>query len=169
MLSERMSEALNDQINAEMYSAYLYLSMSAYLASTGMKGATNWFYIQAQEEMIHTQKIYEYLISRGNRVILKAIDEPPSNFKSTLNTFEEALAHEQKVTALINDLVTVATEEKDHATEIFLQWFVTEQIEEEETAADVIDQLKLAGEVGPGMFMMDRELAARVFNPPQTA
>ena len=163
-----MTEALNNQINAEMYSSYLYLSMSAYLADKGVKGGSQWFYVQAKEEMLHTEKLYNYVISQGSRITLKSIDAPPSEFDSLLNTFEKALAHEKKVTGLINDLVTLAVKEKDHATEIFLQWFVTEQIEEEENATDIIGQLRLAGEVGPGMFMMDRELAARAFVPAQT-
>lgn len=166
MIDPKMTEALCSQINAEMYSAYLYLSMSSYASFSGLKGGANWFAIQAREEMTHAQKLYDYVNSQGERVVLDAIEKPPSEFTSLLNAFEETLAHEQKVTSLINALADLAVEQKDHATAIFLQWFVTEQIEEEESAKELIDRLKLAGDSGSGLFMIDKELSARVFTPP---
>ena len=166
MISDRMCEALNEQINAELYSSYLYLSMSAQFAHAGLKGGANWFHVQAQEEMLHVQRIYDYLLGQGGRIVLTAIEAPPAEFGTPLQVFGLALEHEQKVTALINRLLCVAEEEKDRATEIFLHWFVTEQVEEEENAKDIIDRLKLAGDNGPGLFMVDSELAARVFVQP---
>ncbi len=166
MSGNSMTDAINRQINAEMYSAYLYLSMSSYASHTGLQGTANWFRCQAQEEMVHAQKLYDYVNSRGNHVELAAIDGPPTDFQSLRQMFEDTLAHEKKVTAMIHSLVDQAAEEKDHATEIFLQWFVTEQVEEEETAQAVLDRLKLAGDSGSGLFMVDNELAARVFTPP---
>lgn len=166
MISESMTQAINSQINAEIYSAYLYLGMSAYSTSQGLKGAANWFFVQSQEEMVHAQKFYNYIHSQSGRVLLQSIEQPPADYKSLLHAFEETLAHEKKVTALINGLVDQAGKESDHATEVFLQWFVTEQVEEEESASDVVDRLKLAGDAGAGLFMVDNELAARIFSPP---
>jgi len=166
MISETMAEALNKQVNAEWYSAYLYQSMSAYATAEGLNGAANWLSCQAKEEMMHGMKIYDYLNSVGARVVLTAIDQPPTDFESVRDIFEQTLAHEQKVTALINGLANLARDERDHATEIFLQWFVTEQIEEEENANDILSNLKLAGNEGGGLFMIDKELATRVFTPP---
>lgn len=166
MISEKTVEALNSQINAELFSAYLYLSMSAYSESVGLKGAANWFFVQAQEEMAHAQRFYNYVNSQGGRVILQAIEQPASEFNSLLHAFEETLEHEKKVTALINGLVDLASGESDHATAIMLQWFVSEQVEEEESAGEIIDRLRLAGETGAGLFMVDNELATRVFTPP---
>lgn len=166
MISESMAKAINNQINAELYSAYLYLSMSAYTASEGLPGTANWLYIQAQEEMTHAMRFYAYLNRVGARVELAAIAEPPRDFESPVHIYEEVLTHERKVTALINDLVNLAREERDHATEIELQWFVTEQVEEEENANDILAQFKLAGATGGGLFMIDRELGTRVFTPP---
>jgi ferritin len=169
MITEEMSEALSRQINAEFYSAYLYMSMASYSNAMSLKGAANWFYIQAQEEMAHTKKMYDYIESQGSRPALYAIDQPPSDFKSLLHAFEETLAHEKMVTGRIADLANLAHDEKDHATQIFLQWFVTEQVEEEETAQGIVDRLKLAGDSGPGLFMVDGELAARVLTVPAGA
>ncbi len=169
MISDKMTTALNKQINAELYSAYLYMSMSADALHGGLKGAANWFRVQAQEEMVHAQKFYDYVNTQGARVVLAAIDGPPDKFKSLQNMFEEALKHEQKVTSLIHKLASMAKAEDDHATGNFLQWFVTEQVEEEENARDVLDKIKLAGGPGPGLFMVDNELAARVFVPPPAA
>ena len=166
MISKNTTNALNGQINAEIYSSYLYLSMSAYASSLALKGAANWFMVQAKEEMIHVQRIYDYVNSQNQRVILEAIDKPPADFDSLQQMFEETLKHEQKVTRLINDLVDLVIAEKDHATEIFLQWFVSEQVEEEEGVGDILGQLKLAGEHGGGLFMLDKELAKRVYTPP---
>jgi ferritin len=166
MLNERMAEALNTQLNKEIYSAYLYLSMSAYSSFIGLKGFANWFMVQYQEEMVHAMKIYNYVDSQGGQVKLMAVEQPATEFESALEMFEKTLEHEKFITKSINDLVNLAIEEKDHATNIFLQWFVTEQIEEEGNDNDIISKLKLVGDKGNGLFMIDRELASRVFTPP---
>jgi ferritin len=161
MLSEKMENALNGQLNAEMYSGYMYLSMNAYFKSINLDGFANWMYYQALEELAHAMKFYEFIISRGGRVRLAQVDAPPDTWNSPLAVFEATLEHEQKVTGLINDLVEKALEEHDHASNIFLQWFVSEQVEEEESVGGVLEQLKLMGEAKGGLFMMDRELAKR--------
>ena len=166
MLKEKIEQALNDQLNAEMYSAYLYLSMSAYFQSLSLGGFANWMRVQAQEELVHAMKFYDFVNERGGRVTLKPIDAPETSWESPLAAFEAAYAHEQKVTALINDLVNLALGEKDHATHIFLQWFVTEQVEEEDSANEVVQKIKLMGDASGGMFMLDRELGQRIFTPP---
>ncbi|UCF58837.1 MAG: ferritin [Candidatus Bathyarchaeota archaeon] len=166
MLSKRMVKALNKQINNEFYSAYLYLSMSAHSTFIGMKGFANWFMVQYQEEMTHVMKIYDYVNDQGGQVKLMAVAQPPAEFGSPLEMFEKTLKHEKFITKCINDLVNLAIEEKDHATNIFLQWFVTEQIEEEANDNEVLSKLKLVGEEGNGLLMIDRELAARIFTPP---
>jgi len=163
MLSEKMVEALNKQINKEMYSAYLYMSMSAYSTYIGLKGFANWFMVQYQEEMTHAMKIYDYVNDQGAQVKLMAIDQPSTEFESPMVMFEKTLEHEKFVTKCINDLVDLAIKEKDHATQIFLQWFVTEQIEEEANDNEIISKLKLAGKEGNGLFMLDKELRQRVF------
>jgi len=169
VLSERMTEALNEQTNKEIYSAYLYLSMSAYSTFIGMKGFANWFMVQYQEEMVHAMKIYDYINDQGGQVKLLAVAQPPTEFGSPLEMFEKTLEHEKFVTKCINDLVDLAFKEKDHASNIFLQWFVTEQIEEEANDNEIISKLKLVGKEGNGLFMIDKELAARVFTPPATS
>jgi ferritin len=166
MLSEEMLKELNKQINAELYSAYIYLSMSAYFQSINLRGFANWMRVQTQEELTHAMKIYDYVNERGNRVVLKQVEEPPSEWSSTLAAFQQAYQHEQKVTGMINKLVNLAVEEGDHATNIFLQWFVSEQVEEEASADEIVQKLKLVGDDGGGIFMIDRELAQRRFTPP---
>jgi ferritin len=166
MLSKKMTDALNDQLNKEIYSAYLYMSMSAYSSYSGLKGFANWFMVQYQEEMAHAMKIYDYIDSQGQQIKLMAINQPPAEFESSLDMFEKTLKHEQFVTKSINDLVDIAISEKDHATNIFLQWFVTEQIEEEGNDNDIISRLRIVGEDGNGLLMVDKELSARVFTPP---
>ena len=167
MLSDRMEKALNGQVNAELYSSYLYLSMNAYFKSINLDGFANWMYAQAQEELMHAMKFYDFINQRGGRTLLAAIEAPPDQWDSPLAVFENTLKHEQKVTGLINGLVDIAIEERDHATQIFLQWFVTEQIEEEESVGNVLEQLKLLSDAKQGLFMMDRELATR--QPPDMA
>jgi len=162
-------DALNEQINKEIYSAYLYLSMSAHSTFVGLKGFANWFMVQYQEEMLHTMKIYDYINDQGGKVTLKDVAQPPTEFGSPLEMFEKTLEHEKFVTKRINNLFNLAIEEKDHASNIFLQWFVTEQIEEEANDNEIISKLKLVGKDGNGLFMIDRELAARVFTPPATS
>jgi ferritin len=161
-----MVEALNDQINAETYSAYLYLSMSAYCTVIGLKGAATWFFVQTQEEMTHAMRFYNYINSQGGHVVLKAIEKPPAQFKSLTDMYEAALKHEKYITGRINDLVNLARKEKDHATDVFLQWFVTEQIEEEQNDVDVLAKLKLGGKDGSALFMIDNELGTRTFTMP---
>jgi ferritin len=166
MISKKMAQALNKQLNNELYSAYLYLSMSSYANTAGLKGAANWFMVQYQEEMVHFMKFYDYINSQGFHVELGTMDAPPSEFSSLMSVYEQVLTHEQFITKSINDWMELAVKEKDHATQIFLQWFVTEQVEEEASAGDVIARLKMAGETGAGLLMVDGELAARVFTPP---
>ncbi len=166
MLSKKMAEALNEQINKEMYSAYLYLSISVYADFKGLQGFANWYRVQYQEEMDHAMRIYTYVQEQGAQVKLKAIDEPPNDFGTPLQMVEKTLKHEQFVTQLINNLVDLAMKEKDHASQIFLQWFVSEQVEEESNVNEILDKIKLAGQEGNGIFMVDKELAARVYKPP---
>ncbi len=165
MLNEKMEEALNEQINREMYSAYLYMDMSAYSTHIGLNGFANWFMVQYQEEMTHAMKIYDYINEQGGQVKLKEIKKPPSEFESPLKMFEATLEHEKFITKSINELMDLAIKENDHATQIFLHWFVTEQIEEEANDNEIIAKLKLVGD-GNGLFMLDKELAARAFTPP---
>lgn len=166
MIKKKMQEALNYQLNRELYSSYLYLSMSAYFQSINMKGFAHWMRVQTQEELAHAMKFYDYLVQRGGRVTLSPIESPPLEWGSPLEAFEHVYEHEQKVTGLINDLVALAISEQDHATNNFLQWFVTEQVEEEESASEVVEKLKLVGDATEGLFMLDKELGQRVFNPP---
>jgi len=166
MLSEKMQDALNEQLNAELYSSYLYLSMAAYCRSINLKGFGNWMRCQVQEELVHAMKFYTYIIDRGGKAIMKPIEGPPTQWASPAEAFEHTLKHEQKVTGLINKLVDLAISESDHATNSFLQWFVTEQVEEEASADEVLQKLKLAGDSPQGLFMIDTELAGRVFTMP---
>jgi len=166
VIKNKVQDALNYQLNREMYSAYLYLSMSAYFQSISLKGFANWMYIQAQEEMVHAMKFYNFIIQRGGRVILTDIEAPQKEWDSPLDAFENVYQHEQKVTGLIHDLVNLAIAEKDHATNNFLQWFVDEQVEEEESSSEVAEKLKLIGDGTAGMFMLDNDLGQRVFMPP---
>ena len=169
MLSQKMQQALNDQINAEYYSSYLYLAMAAHCEAVNLDGFGNWLRVQAQEEMFHAMKFFDFVLERGGRVELKAIEAPPAQWDSPLAIFEATLKHEQHVTALINKLVDLAIAESDHATGAFLQWFVNEQVEEEANADAVLQQLKLMQDAPGGLFMMDRELATRTFTPPAAA
>lgn len=166
MLKEKIQEALNKQLNAELFSSYLYLSMSAYFESINLKGFAHWMRIQTQEELVHVMKYFDFLIERGGKAILSSIESPPTEWASPLAVFEHAYQHEQKVTGLINDLVNLAISEKDHATNNFLQWFISEQIEEEASADEVVQKIKLMGDASGGLFMLDRELAQRIFTPP---
>jgi ferritin len=169
MISKKVEEALNGQINAELYSAYLYLSMEAYFESVSLPGFATWMRVQTQEELMHTMKIYGFVNERGGRVLLKSIDQPPTEWESPLAVFEASYKHEQKVTGLINDLVNLAIEQKDHATNSFLQWFVNEQVEEEDSADQVVQKLKMIKNDPGGLFLVDRELGQRVFTPPAAA
>ena len=166
MIGKKMQDALNEQINAEFYSAYLYLSMAAYFESTNLPGFATWMKVQTQEELTHTMKIYDYVNERGGRVTLKSIAQPPSEWESPLAVFEAAYKHEQKVTGLIKGLVNLAVEEQDDAAKTFLQWFVDEQVEEEESAETVVNKLKQAADASDGMNMLDNEMGQRGFTPP---
>ncbi len=166
MLDKQMVQALNEQINKEMYSAYLYMSMSAYSGKMGLKGFANWFMVQYHEEMYHAMKLYEYVQRQGEDVQLETIKAPPVEFSSQLDMFTKTLAHEQFITSSINDLMEMAQSKKDHATQIFLEWYVIEQVEEEENDNDIIAQLKLIGDNVHALLMLDRELAARTTNVP---
>jgi len=166
MISKKMEKALNDQVNAELYSAYLYLSMESYFKSENLNGFANWMRVQTQEEVSHAMKIYDFINERNGRVILKAIEGPQTKWDSHLAVFEAVYAHEQKVTGLINKLVDLAINENDHATNNFLQWFVNEQVEEESSADEIVQQLKMMKDAPGGLFMLDRELGQRVFTPP---
>jgi ferritin len=166
MLTQKVQDAINDQLNAELYSAYLYYSMAAYFESISLKGFSHWMRVQALEELTHAQKLFSYLNDRGGRVLMKPIEAPPSEWASPLAVFEEAYAHEVKVTALINQLMDLALAESDHATCNFLQWFVGEQVEEEASADDVVQKLKLVEKTEGGLFLLDQEMDKRTFVPP---
>ena len=161
MISKKVEIALNDQIRKEIYSSYLYLSMAAQFASMNLNGFAHWMKIQAGEETKHGMKIYEHLNERGGRVILQQIDAPPPTWKSAKEMFQDAYQHEQKVTKSINKIVELARAEKDNATEIFLQWFVSEQVEEEASANEILQKLQLAGENPVTLLMFDAELGKR--------
>lgn len=168
MITEKVQEALNNQLNAEFYSAHLYLSMSAWFDSAGLKGFASWMQVQFQEEESHALKIYKYILERGGNVVLKPIDAPPCQWDSPLAVFEATLEHEQKVTRFINDMVYLARQERDNACEIFLQWFVNEQVEEEDNVGSVLAQLRLIKDSPQSLFIMDKDMAQRVFTPPAT-
>ena len=163
MINDKVERKINEQINAELYSAYLYLSMSAYCQSINLAGFANWMYVQYQEETSHAMKFYRYLNERGGKVVLTAIDKPQTEWKNVVDVFKNVYEHEQKVTGLINALVDTATAEKDHATVNMLQWFVAEQVEEEANASELVAQLELIEGKGPALLMLDRELKQRVF------
>ena len=169
MLSQRMNDALNEQVKWELYSSYMYLSMSSYFLDKGLGGFANWMRIQAQEELFHAMRFFDFIGERGGRAVLHPVDAPPAEWKNPLDAFTHTLEHERLVTSRINDLVNVAIEEKDQATNIFLQWFVTEQVEEEDSVNDVLNKLRLINGEGQGMLMLDKDLATRVFTPPTTA
>ena len=161
MIDGRMQEALNKHINAELYSAYLYLSMSAHFQSVNLTGFSHWMRIQAREELAHAMKFYDHVIERGGRVALQPVEAPPSQWDSPLAAFEDAYRHEQKVTGLINQLVDDAVQTRDHATNAFLQWFVSEQVEEEASADAIVQKLKLVGDAPGGLLMIDHHLGQR--------
>lgn len=168
MINEVVEKKLNDQINEEISSAYIYLSMASYFESLNLKGFANWMNVQVKEEMTHAEKFINYINSRGGRVQLKAIPAPAFEWKSPEDAFMVALKHENHITKCINDIYNIATEHKDHATKTFLQWFINEQVEEEQNANDIVCKLKLVNNTPAGLFMVDAELAKRVFVPPTT-
>ncbi len=166
MISKKMTKAINDQINAEIYSGYLYMAMSSYCSVLGLKGASHWFFVQMQEEMTHAFRFYKYVSDRGAHCVIDAIEKPEATFKDLKDMFEKTLAHERLVTGRINKLVDLARKESDHATDVMLGWFVTEQVEEEATASEFLQMVTLAGKDMSGILMIDKELGARMFNPP---
>lgn len=162
-MNARVEAAINAQINAELWSAYLYLSMATYCHANGLSGFANWFEVQFKEEQDHAKIFYNYIVARNGRVVLKPIEAVDTDWNSLLAAFESTLEHEQEVTSLINNLYDIATEEKDFATQSMLKWFIDEQVEEEETAQSIIDNLKMIDGNGYGLFMLDKEMAARVY------
>jgi ferritin len=161
MLSKKMEKALNEQINAELYSAYIYLSMAAWFESQNLSGFATWMKVQNREETVHAMKLFGFVTERRGRVALTAIEEPAKEWKSPLAAFEAALEHEQYITGRIGDLVNQAIAEKDHATNAFLQWFVNEQVEEEAAADSIVQKLKMAEKSTGAMLMLDHELGKR--------
>ena len=166
MINEKVGKILNSQVNKELYSAYLYLSMSAYFSDKGLLGFANWMRIQAQEEQAHAMLIYDFLINRGEKVVLTAVDAPPKSWENSLSVMEEVLKHEVYVTGLINNIISIAEEVKDRATISYMNWFIDEQVEEEANAQDIISKLKLIGEDKSALYLLDKDLAARVFVQP---
>jgi ferritin len=167
-MNKKIEDAFNEQINAELFSAYLYLSMAAHFESVGLKGFASWMRVQVQEEQSHADKFFDFINDRGGRVVLKAIEGPKTHWDAPLNVFEETLEHEKKISGLIDKLVDLAMEERNHAAHTFLQWFVTEQVEEEATAQEIIDKLKMASDPST-LFQLDKDLGARTFTPPADA
>lgn len=163
MISKKIEDAINAQINAELWSAYLYLSMGMNFEATGYPGIANWFKVQFKEEQDHATIFMNYLNSRGGRVILKPIEEVPTEWATPLEAYKKTLEHEQVVTGLINDLYFLSEEERDPATRSMLQWFVDEQVEEEDSAQQLIDKLTLIGDNGYGLYVLDQELASRTY------
>ena len=166
MISKKLQDAFNEQINKELYSEYLYLSMAAYFDSVSLPGCANFMKVQIQEERFHAMKMYNFVNERGGRVELKEIKRPQVDFKSPLEVFEMSYKHEQYVSRSINELMDIAISENDHATKSFLNWFVDEQVEEEDSMDTIVNKLKLIGGQGHGLLMIDNELGTRVFNPP---
>ena len=165
-MKKEMEKAFNKQVNAELYSSYLYLAMESYFQSISLSGFATWMRAQVQEELFHGIKMYDYIHARGGKASLEAIAKPEEKWETPLAAFEQILAHEQHVTALINNLIDVALDVRDHAAKAFLDWFITEQVEEEATAGQIVDRLRLIGKDSSGLFLLDTELAKRVFVMP---
>ena len=161
MLKQKLEKAINKQINAELWSAYLYLSMSAYFESINLCGFANWMRVQAREEVGHAMRFYDHVVERRGRVTVSAIPAPPTTWKSPAHAFEEAFKHEQKVTVMIDELATMAAAEKDHATASMLKWFIDEQVEEELSTDTIVQKLIMIGTSTGGLFMLDHELGER--------
>ncbi len=161
MLGKSVQDAMNEQIKNELYSSYLYLSMAAHFESSNLPGFAHWMSIQATEEVKHAMKFFEFIVERGGKVTLKAIEQPPSDFKSTLEIFKMAHKHELKVTAMIHKLYELALKENDYPSQVMLQWFIKEQVEEEKNAENIVEQLKMAGDSSAALLMADRQFAAR--------
>jgi len=168
MISKKLEKAINEQINKEIFSEYLYISMQAWFAAQNLDGMANWMDAQGKEERFHAMKFFNYLIERGGKVLLKPIEGPATDFKTPLKAFQSALEHEQFVTKSINELMDLAIKENDHASRSFLQWYVDEQVEEEASVDKIVNMLKMVGDHGHGIMMIDRDLAQRSFSPPTT-
>jgi len=166
MISKRLVDAFNEQINKELYSEYYYLTMAAWLDSENLPGCANFFKVQVEEERFHAMKMYDFVNERGGKIIMGAIKCPPVEFDSVLDVFEKAYEHEQLVTKLIYGLMDVAIEEKDHAAKSFLNWFIDEQVEEEASMDTIVGKLRMIGGNGHGLLMIDNDLSTRVFTPP---
>jgi ferritin len=169
MISDKMAAKINEQIKHELYSGHLYLSMAAYCSSVDMDGFANFFIIQEQEERFHAMKFYHYIVEQDKDVKIYGLDQPKQDFKSLVEVFDMAWKHEQLVTKLLNDIMNLAVEEKDYATQSLMKWFIYEQVEEEATMLKILKQLQMVGEKGAGIFMLDAHLKARKFNPPASA
>ena len=161
MISGNMQAALNEQVNKEFYSAYMYLAMSAYCNTLGLPGFAHWMRMQYEEEIMHVTKMYDYILDQGGEVHLLAIEQPDKQYGSPLEVFEKTLEHEQFVTSLIHNLMDLAVEERDYATQTFLQWYVTEQVEEEANVNDIVSPLRMVGEDKGGLMMIDQQLGSR--------
>ena len=162
MISEKMQDALNEQVNKEFYSAYMYLAMSAYCNTMGLPGFAHWMRMQYEEEIMHVTKMYDYIMDQGGEVNLMAIEQPEKEYGTPLDIFETTLEHEQYVTNLIHRLMDLAVEERDYATQTFLQWYVTEQVEEEANVNDIVSPLRMVGDDKGGLMMIDQQLASRM-------
>ncbi len=167
MISDKMAAKINEQIKNELYSGHYYLSMAAYCASVDLDGFANFFIIQEQEERFHAMKFFNYLNEQGHTVKLTGLDQPPTEFQSLEDVFERAWKHEQLVTSLINDMMALAVEEKDYATQHLLHWYISEQVEEEANMQGILKKIQQMGDKGAGIYMMNKDLAARTFVPPE--
>lgn len=161
MIGQSLVNALNEQLRHELYSSYLYLAMSAYCDDQNLPGFAHWMRLQADEEREHAMKFYDFILDRDGRVVMPALAQPPRDFGSPTNLFEQVLSHEQEVTSLIEQLYRKAASEQDHATQVFLEWFISEQVEEEKTASQILETLRMAGDSNVALLMLDRELGAR--------
>lgn len=168
MLNKKIQKKINEQINEELFSAYLYLAMSAYCEDINLPGFANWMNVQFEEEQFHAMKFINYINERGGRVELEAIEKPQVKWDNMIDVFEATLQHEQHITSKINDIMDLAVKEKDHATISFLNWYVDEQVEEEDTADGILNRLKMINGEGNGMLMLDKEMAARTFTAPSS-
>ncbi len=166
MIKEKMEKALNDQIQEELFSAYLYMSMSANFAAQNLEGFASWMCVQAMEEFTHAQRFYNHILERGGTIELKQIDKPQQKWEKPLDAFEAAFEHEKHITSCIHKLYKLSREIDDYESESMLQWFIDEQVEEEDTASGTVEKLKLIGDHGQGILMLDKELGARTFTPP---
>ncbi|MGW8249782.1 MAG: ferritin [Anaerolineales bacterium] len=161
MLNKKVQDAINEQIKNELYSAYIYLAMSAYFEEQNLLGMAKWMRLQSNEEVEHAMKFFDYIFDRGGRVALEAIEQPPFEWTAPLAAFEQAYAHEQKVTGMINGIYDTAVKENDYPTQVMLHWFIDEQVEEEKNASDIVEQLKRIGENASALLMLDRQLGQR--------